>query len=92
MLLHFSLTNKENLSKSDSFDPFLLKRNRKRPLFLKQLLCFRFATFSFPYYELVFCYQNCSDLLREKIVLFSDQNCFEITRKFIQTVKGQNKF
>ena len=50
--------------------------------------------------KMVFCYQNCFDLLCEKIVLLIEKNfgrpriCknFEITRQFIQTVKGQNKF
>ena len=32
---------------------------------------------------MLFCYQNCSDLLREKIVLVT---------QFIQRVKGQNNF
>ena len=49
--------------------------------------------------DLVFCYKNCSDLLREKIVLviekiFCNLICriSEITKQFIQTVKGQNNF
>ena len=51
---------------------------------------------------LVFCYQNCSDLLWEKIVLVIEKN-FEAERRefskilrpleqFVQTVKGQNNF
>ena len=56
--------------------------------------------------EMVFCYQNCSDLLWEKIVLNSDREKllkFEAEgrefskflrslEQFIQTVKGQNNF
>ena len=56
--------------------------------------------------DLVFCYQNCPDLLWEKIVLFSDREFFlkfeaegrefanflRSLDKFIQTVKGQNNF
>ena len=55
---------------------------------------------------MVFCYQNCSDLLWEKIVLNSDREKllkFEAEglefakflrslEQFIQTVKGQNNF
>ena len=54
---------------------------------------------------LVFCYQNCSDLLWEKIVLVIEknfQNSWQNAREFakilrsieqfIQTVKGQNHF
>ena len=51
---------------------------------------------------MVFCYQNCSDLLWEKIVLVIEKNFeaegreFEIFLRslehFIQTVKGQNNF
>ena len=53
---------------------------------------------------LVFCYQNCSDLLWEKIVLVIKKNLkFEAEggvfsknlrslEQFIQTVKGQNNF
>ena len=52
--------------------------------------------------EMVFCYQNCSDLLWEKIVLVIEKN-FEAEgqefakilrslEQFIQTVKDQNNF
>ena len=54
---------------------------------------------------LVFCYQNCSDLLREKCEKNGSSNRekllkfeaegknFEITiEQFIQTMKGQNNF
>ena len=36
--------------------------------------------------EMLFCYQNCSDLLWEKIVLVIEKE------QFIQIVKGQNNF
>ena len=50
--------------------------------------------------EMVFCYQYCSDLLWEKIVLVIEKNFwnFEFSKilrsleQFIQTVKGQNNF
>ena len=55
--------------------------------------------------EMVFCYQNCSDLLWEKIVLVIEKNFWNSKLKaenlqkilksldqFIQTVKGQNNF
>ena len=56
--------------------------------------------------EMVFCYQNCSDLLWEKIILFSDREkilkfgaegwefakYLRSLEQFIQTVKGQNNF
>ena len=55
--------------------------------------------------EMVFCYQNCSYLLWEKIVLVIEKNFWNWRLKaenfqkflrsveqFIQTVKGQNKF
>ena len=49
--------------------------------------------------ELVFCYQNCSDLLWEKIVLVIEKNIWNSRLKFlrsleqfIQTVKGQSNF
>ena len=56
----------------------------------------------FIQWEMVFCYQNCSDLLWEKIVLVIEKN-FEAEgrefakflrslEQFIQTVKGQNNF
>ena len=53
---------------------------------------------------MVFCYQNCSDLLWEKIILVIEKNLkFETEgrefakflrslEQFIQTVKGQNNF
>ena len=51
---------------------------------------------------MVFCYQNCSDLLGEKIVLaikknfwnsrLKAENLQKILRSFIQKVKGQKKF
>ena len=52
--------------------------------------------------RMVFCYQNCSDLLWEKIVLVIEKK-FEAEgrefskflrafEQFIQTVKGQNNF
>ena len=56
--------------------------------------------------KMVFCYQNCSDLLWEKIVLVIEKNFWNSRLKaenlqkfweyyleqFIQTVKGQNNF
>ena len=43
--------------------------------------------------ELAFCYQNCSDLLWEKICKFSAFSLeFQNLKQFIQTVKGQNNF
>ena len=54
---------------------------------------------------MVFCYQNWSDLLWEKIVLVIEKNVLKVEaegqefdiflrslEQFIQTVKGQNKF
>ena len=54
---------------------------------------------------LVFCYQNCSDLLWEKIVLVIEKKLLKLEAEgwefakilrsldqFIQTVKGQNNF
>ena len=54
---------------------------------------------------MVFCYQNCSDLLWEKIVLVIKKifwkfeaedrefaKCLRSLEQFIQTVKGQNNF
>ena len=47
---------------------------------------------------LVFCYQNCSDLLWEKIVLVIEAKgqefakCLRSLEQCIQTVKGQNNF
>jgi hypothetical protein len=53
----------------------------------------------FIQWEMVFCYQNCSDLLWEKNVLLIKKNFWKLEAKFlrslkqfIQTVKGQNKF
>ena len=52
------------------------------------------------FWKMVFCYQNCSDLLWEKIVPVIEKT-FEIREfakilrsleQFIQTVKGQNNF
>ena len=53
--------------------------------------------------KMVFCYQNCSDLLWEKIVLVIEKNVLKFEaegpefakflrslEQFIQTVKGQN--
>ena len=47
--------------------------------------------------EMLFCYQNCFDLLREKIVLvikktFEFAKILRSLEQFIQTVKGQNNF
>ena len=52
--------------------------------------------------EMVFCYQNCSDLLWEKMVLVVKKNFWNSRprvaknlrslEQFIQTVKGQNNF
>ena len=55
--------------------------------------------------NMVFCYQNCSNLLREKIILVIEKRLLkfeaeiqEFTKflrsleQFIQTVKGQNNF
>ena len=47
---------------------------------------------------MVFCYQNCSDLLWEKIVLVIEAEGWEFSKylksleQFIQTVIGQNNF
>ena len=54
---------------------------------------------------MVFCYQNCSDLLREKIVLVIEKKLLKFEAKgrefakiwilleqFVQTVKGQKNF
>ena len=54
---------------------------------------------------MVFCYQNCSDLLWEKIVPMFEkkllkfeaegrefENVLRSLEQFIQTVKGQNNF
>ena len=41
---------------------------------------------------LVFCYQNCSDMLREKKVLVIQKNFLRSLEQFIQTVRGQNNF
>ena len=53
---------------------------------------------------MVFCYQNCSDLLFEEIVLVIEKNLkFEVEgqefakilrslEQFVQTVKSQNNF
>ena len=48
-------------------------------------------------FEMVFCYQNCSDPLWEKLLKFEaeGQEFSKILRslkQFIQTVKGQNNF
>ena len=45
--------------------------------------------------EMVICYQKCSDLLLEKIVLVIEKNFAKVLRsleQFILTVKGQNNF
>jgi hypothetical protein len=55
--------------------------------------------------QMVFCYQNCSDLLWEKIVLVIEKKLLKFEaegrefakflrslEQFIQTVKGQNNF
>ena len=55
--------------------------------------------------EMVFCYRNCSDQLREKIVLVIEKKLLKFEaegqefakflrslEQFIQTVKGQNNF
>ena len=45
--------------------------------------------------EMVFCYQNCSHLLQEKIALEFRKKFAKILRsleQFIQTVKRQNNF
>ena len=39
-------------------------------------------------WDMVFWYQNCSDLLQEKLFLV----CLRSLEQFIQTVKGQNNF
>ena len=41
--------------------------------------------------KMVFCYQNCSDLLWEKVVLVIEKNIWNSRslEQFIQTVKGQ---
>ena len=41
---------------------------------------------------MVFCNQNCSDLLWEKIVLVIDNFYLRSLEQFIQTVKGQDNF
>ena len=40
--------------------------------------------------KMVFCYQYCSDLLWELIVLLIKNNFLRSLEQFIQTVKGQN--
>ena len=40
--------------------------------------------------KMVFCYQNCSDILWEKIVLVNEKNFLISQEQSIQTVKGQN--
>jgi predicted ATPase len=47
--------------------------------------------------KMVFCYQNCSDLLREKLLKFEAEGrefakFLRSLEQFIQTVKGQNNF
>ena len=42
--------------------------------------------------ERVFCYQNCSDLLWENIVLVIENKILRSLEHFTQTVKGQNNF
>ena len=41
---------------------------------------------------MVFCYQNCSDLLREKNVLVIENIFLRSLEQFIQTVKVRNNF
>ena len=48
--------------------------------------------------EVVFCYENCYNLLKRKIVLVIEKNFREFEKilrsleQFIQAVKGQNNF
>ena len=47
--------------------------------------------------EMVFCYQNCSDLLWEKIVLVIAEGrefakFLRSLEQYVQTVEGQNNF
>ena len=43
--------------------------------------------------EMVFCYQNCSDLLWEKIVLVIEENSnFEITRTIYSNSDSSEQF
>ena len=62
-------------------------------------------TFADIPHKLVFCYQNCSDLLSEKIVLVIEKKLLKFEaegrefakflrslEQFIQIVKGQNHF
>ena len=42
--------------------------------------------------EMVFCYQNCSDLLGEKIVLVIEKKNFEITRTIYSSSERSEQF
>ena len=63
------------------------------------------ATMGLNYFSMVFCYQNCSDLLwekncssdREKLLNFEAEGrefakFLRSLEQFVQTVKGQNNF
>jgi hypothetical protein len=78
------------LKHSKIFD--ILMHHNKMSCFVLRIHC-----------KMVFCYQNCSDLLWEKIVLVIEILKFEAEgrefakilrslEQFIQTVKGQNNF
>ena len=72
-----------------SFAWFVMRKMNKKCLLLEGM---------------VFCYQNCSDLLWEKIVLVIEKNfwnsrlsrefakCLRSFEQFFQTVEGQNNF
>ena len=42
--------------------------------------------------KMVFCYQNCSDLLWEKNCCSDREKLLRSLEQFIETVKGQNNF
>ena len=81
-----------------------LESHKCRTFIHLQMSAWRHFLISFFQKRMVFCYQNCSDLLWEKIVLVIEKT-FEILgwrlriciflrsqEKFIWTVKGQNNF
>ena len=68
------------------------KINFSQHLYLKKFSDY-FGGLIQKWIEMVFCYQKCSDLLWEKIVLVIEKNSFlRSLEQFIQTVKGQNNF
>ena len=67
------------------------KRNQQ-----KKEKSFRIVEYSSTYALMVFCYQNCSDLLWEKKISSAREKLLKFSKMlrslehFIQTVKGQN--